>query len=150
MNVQEARLPHLAVARGAELVWAGRDTAIGEWLLGIAGFRASTLCFGLLTSFFFGVVSALVVFPKDRSRQPKPLLPATMIVVLLAPGLILPPAGKGEDWMDRLRKTNPLEARGTAEDVADAVLYLTSAKFVTGQVLFVDGGRHLKGSRYGN
>jgi hypothetical protein len=74
------------------LQWWG-DTVLGERLLGIAGFRASTLCFGLLTSFFFGVVSALVVFPKDRSRQPKPLLPATMIVVLLAPGLILQSMG---------------------------------------------------------
>jgi hypothetical protein len=65
------------------LVWWG-ETAIGEWLLGIAGFRASTLCFGLLTSLFFGVVAALMVFPKERARQPKPLLPAAMIVVLLA------------------------------------------------------------------
>lgn len=74
------------------VVWWG-DTAIGEWLRGTAGFRASTLCFGLLTSLFFGAAAALVVFPKERTRQVKPLLPAAMIFVLLAPGLILQSIG---------------------------------------------------------
>ena len=35
------------------------------------------------------------------------------------------------------------------DGVADAVLYLLRAEFVTGQVLFVDGGRHLRGNMYG-
>jgi hypothetical protein len=74
------------------LVWWG-ETAIGAWLLGTAGFSASTLCFGLLTSLFFGAVSALMVFPKDRARQPKPLLPAAMILVLLTPGLVMQSLG---------------------------------------------------------
>jgi NAD(P)-dependent dehydrogenase (short-subunit alcohol dehydrogenase family) len=33
---------------------------------------------------------------------------------------------------------------GSPEDVADAVLYLAGAKFVSGSTLFVDGGRLLK------
>jgi len=33
---------------------------------------------------------------------------------------------------------------GSAEDVAEAVLFLASADFVTGTSLFVDGGRHLQ------
>jgi pteridine reductase len=37
-----------------------------------------------------------------------------------------------------------LERVGSPEDVADAVLYLAGAKFVTGSTLFVDGGRLLK------
>nr|MBC8508651.1 dehydrogenase [Chloroflexota bacterium] len=31
---------------------------------------------------------------------------------------------------------------GTAEDVAEAVLYFVKAKYVTGEVLAVDGGEH--------
>lgn len=34
----------------------------------------------------------------------------------------------------------PLGRLGTAQDVADAAVYLASAGFVTGQVLGVDGG----------
>jgi 3-oxoacyl-[acyl-carrier protein] reductase len=34
----------------------------------------------------------------------------------------------------------PLGCMGEAEDVADAVAYLVNAKYVTGEVLRVDGG----------
>jgi pteridine reductase len=36
---------------------------------------------------------------------------------------------------------------GSPEDVAEAVLYLAGAGFVTGTSLFVDGGRHLQTAR---
>jgi NAD(P)-dependent dehydrogenase (short-subunit alcohol dehydrogenase family) len=88
----------------------------------------------------------LFTLTKDLAVEMAP----TLRVNAVAPGLILPPEGKGEDWIDRLKSTNPLGARGTAEDVADAVLYLAAAEFVTGQIVYVDGGRHLKGSRYGH
>lgn len=38
----------------------------------------------------------------------------------------------------------PLQQAGTPNDIAQAVLYLLSAAFVTGQVLFVDGGRQAR------
>jgi 3-oxoacyl-[acyl-carrier protein] reductase len=46
----------------------------------------------------------------------------------------LPPEGRGQEL--------PLRRGGTPEDIAGAVLYLVSddASFVTGQVLYVDGG----------
>jgi pteridine reductase len=62
----------------------------------------------------------------------------------VAPGLILPPPGEGEEYVERLARTLPLERRGTAEEVAEAVLYLVTSGFVTGQTIYVDGGRHLK------
>ena len=62
----------------------------------------------------------------------------------VAPGLILPPPGRDESYLDRLASTVPLRRRGSAADVTDAVLYLLRSEFVTGQVIFVDGGRHLK------
>jgi pteridine reductase len=61
----------------------------------------------------------------------------------VAPGLILPPAGKTMAYVERLAKKVPLGARGTPDDVAAAVLFLAKSPFVTGQTIFVDGGRHL-------
>ncbi len=69
----------------------------------------------------------------------------TMRINAVAPGLILPPEGKDETWLEGLKGTNPLQSYGNPKEIADAVLYLCQAGFVTGQTIFVDGGRHLKG-----
>ncbi len=61
----------------------------------------------------------------------------------VAPGLILPPNGKDESYLDGLSNTVPLKRHGSAADIAGAVLYLLKSGFVTGQVLYIDGGRHL-------
>ncbi len=66
----------------------------------------------------------------------------------VAPGLILPPQGKGTDYLEQLASSNPLKRYGGTEDIAQAVLYLLCAEFVTGQTLYVDGGRHLRGRMY--
>jgi pteridine reductase len=60
------------------------------------------------------------------------------------PGLILPPPGKDQSYIDRLTQTVPLERHGEPEDIAQAVVYLLQSDFVTGEVMNVDGGRHLK------
>jgi len=61
----------------------------------------------------------------------------------VAPGLILPPPGKDESYLEALKDTVPLKRHGDAEDIADAVLFLVKSDYVTGQVIYVDGGRHL-------
>jgi len=38
-------------------------------------------------------------------------------------------------------KLAPLRKTGQPSDIADAVVYLATAEFVTGHVLVVDGGR---------
>lgn len=63
----------------------------------------------------------------------------------VAPGLVLPPPGETEEYLDRVKGSVPLQKHGDEQDVAEAVVYLSSCTFTTGQVLFVDGGRHLKG-----
>lgn len=63
----------------------------------------------------------------------------------VAPGLILPPAGKGPEYLDSLAATVPLRRHGGPDDVIDAVLYLLKSTFVTGQIIYVDGGKHLLG-----
>jgi NAD(P)-dependent dehydrogenase (short-subunit alcohol dehydrogenase family) len=61
----------------------------------------------------------------------------------VAPGLILPPNGKDESYLDRLAENVPLKKHGGPGDIADAVLYLLRNDFVTGQIIYVDGGKHL-------
>jgi NAD(P)-dependent dehydrogenase (short-subunit alcohol dehydrogenase family) len=42
--------------------------------------------------------------------------------------------------MDELRARQPIGRLGTPEEVADAVLFLATAEFVTGTILTIDGG----------
>jgi len=66
----------------------------------------------------------------------------------VAPGLILPPEGKDESYLAALAHTNPLQRFGGPEDITDTVLFLLKSGFITGQVVFVDGGRHILGCMY--
>ena len=62
----------------------------------------------------------------------------------IAPGAVLLP----DDWTgadaDRLVRTTPLGRLGSPDDVAQAVLYLIDARYITGETLIVDGGRHVR------
>lgn len=61
----------------------------------------------------------------------------------VAPGLILPPPGKDQAYLDELAERVPLQTHGEPADVARAALYLAGEAFVTGQTIYVDGGQHL-------
>jgi NAD(P)-dependent dehydrogenase (short-subunit alcohol dehydrogenase family) len=61
----------------------------------------------------------------------------------VAPGLILPPPGKDESYLQNLVHTVPLQRHGGPQDIADAVAFLIESDFITGNVIYVDGGRHL-------
>ena len=63
----------------------------------------------------------------------------------IAPGAVLPPRGARPAYVRKLARANPMGCLGTPDDVVRALLYLIHAPFVTGQVLFVDGGYHLRG-----
>jgi hypothetical protein len=67
----------------------------------------------------------------------------------IAPGLILPPSGKGQDYLEERARTVPLQRHGSPRDIADAAVYLLKSDFVTGQVVYVDGGRHLMENDHG-
>ena len=62
----------------------------------------------------------------------------------VAPGVVLLPEGWSGDEAERLRSTTPLARLGAPEDVAQAVVYLLEAEYVTGEVIRVDGGRHIR------
>jgi NAD(P)-dependent dehydrogenase (short-subunit alcohol dehydrogenase family) len=76
------------------------------------------------------------------------LAPAVRVNAV-APGMILPPEGLDPARRARLAATNLLGRWGRPEDVARAVLFLSSNDFLTGQVLYVDGGGSVKESLFG-
>lgn len=62
----------------------------------------------------------------------------------IAPGVVLLPEGWDDGLGDRLAATTPLKRNGSPDDVVRALEYLLDAPFVTGEVLVVDGGRHVR------
>lgn len=63
----------------------------------------------------------------------------------VAPGTVLPPESMGADEQRILAERTLLGRLGTADDVANAVLYLLRAEFVTGVEILVDGGVAMSG-----
>lgn len=62
----------------------------------------------------------------------------------VAPGLVLAPDDMSAATTARFLHDVPLARSGTPDDVVLAVHYLVDAPYVTGTVLEVDGGRHLR------
>jgi len=60
----------------------------------------------------------------------------------IAPGTITMP-GDPAEWETDFVKAAPLRRTGAPSDIADAVLFLVHAEFMTGQILVLDGGRTL-------
>ena len=58
----------------------------------------------------------------------------------VAPGVIKTPM-HGAETHDFLAKLHPVGRMGETKDIVDAVLFLESAAFVTGEILHVDGGQ---------
>jgi hypothetical protein len=67
----------------------------------------------------------------------------------VAPGLVLPPIGKDISYLEKRKHTNPLERYGDVSQVTHAITFLIENTFINGQVIYVDGGRHLKNAVYG-
>lgn len=61
----------------------------------------------------------------------------------IAPGLILAPEGKKNDYLKRLAKQIPLQKAGNPNQIALTVQFLVESDYLTGQTIFVDGGENL-------
>jgi pteridine reductase len=71
----------------------------------------------------------------------KELAPGVRVNAIV-PGTITMP-GDPPQWEADFVQRAPLKKSGRPTDIADAVMYLVTAEFVTGHVLVVDGGRTL-------
>jgi pteridine reductase len=60
----------------------------------------------------------------------------------IAPGTVAMPDDPPQ-WEADFIKRAPLRRTGNPSDIADAVVFLVHAKFITGQILVLDGGRTL-------
>ena len=67
-----------------------------------------------------------------------------ILVNAVAPGPILAPPGTSEEEIAAVEKATPLGRWGGAAEIAKAVRFLVETDFVTGEVVRVDGGRHVK------
>jgi pteridine reductase len=103
----------------------------------------------------------VVSYDKDHAAyhiSKRALLTLTRILALelapkiavnaVAPGLILPSALQDETYLDKLAPTTPLQRHGSPADVVDAALFLLRSRFITGQIIYVDGGYHMRGHLY--
>jgi NAD(P)-dependent dehydrogenase (short-subunit alcohol dehydrogenase family) len=60
----------------------------------------------------------------------------------VAPGVVYTPLHR-DTPREVMESLSPLGRPSTVKDIADAVMYLTGAATVTGDILYVDGGAHL-------
>ncbi len=67
-----------------------------------------------------------------------------ILVNAVAPGPILAPPGTSDEEVAAVDKATPLGRWGGPAEIARAVRFLVDTDFVTGEVLRVDGGRHVK------
>lgn len=89
--------------------------------------------------------AALVHLTRVSAHELAPEVRVNCVV----PGAILPPPGiseSGEFWRKR-GDVVPLRRTGASGEVAEAVAFLVCNEFITGAVLPVDGGEHLKAPR---
>ncbi len=122
---QRAVRQMLAQGKGGHVVNV-TTTLVGQPVKGIASALASLTKGGL-----DAVTRSLAIEYADKGIR----------VNAVAPGVIETPMHKPETHAF-LAGLHPVGRMGTVQEVVDAVLYLESAGFVTGETLHVDGGAH--------
>ena len=82
---------------------------------------------------------AVIALTKALAQE---LGPSGIRVNCIAPGVIRTDmcASVAEDVLESMAQDTPVGRNGTPQDVAQAMVYLADAEFVTGQVLPVNGG----------
>lgn len=126
------KAPFFCAQAASPLLRRTRGTIVnfsdGGGLLGWPGYMAHSISKA-------GVVMLTKVLAKALAPEVR--------VNAIAPGTITM-AGDPPEWEQDFVKVAPLKRSGTPADIADAVMFLVEARFMTGQVLVVDGGRSLE------
>ncbi len=61
----------------------------------------------------------------------------------IAPGAILPPPHADADHMDRILERIPLKRQGDVDHITGALAFLIENDYLTGQIIYADGGEQL-------
>lgn len=85
---------------------------------------------------------ALIAMTKALAQE---LAPSHIRVNCVAPGAVMTDMLNiyTPEILEAFRLSTPLELLGEPSDIVDAMVYLSQAKFVTGQVLSVNGGYYI-------
>lgn len=101
------------------------DTRITTYSNSHAAYTLSKVAFAHLTK-----MSALEFSPKIRVNG-------------IAPGAILPPEDQGEEYLTKIAKRTPMKIPGGIVPVLQSLDYILDNQYLTGQILFCDGGEQL-------
>jgi len=141
LSIQINSFAPLQIARSFAAAWRSRGASkylpniINILDCRIADFAAQHAGYHLAKRMLFDITLALA----------RELAPAIRVNAV-APGFILPSQDKDEPPAERLAALNLLQRACTPADVASAVLFLAQNAAITGQVIYVDAGRHLRRS----
>jgi len=83
--------------------------------------------------------AALIAMTKSLALALAPNIQVNAI----APGMILPPPGEDQSYLERKAGKIPAQRVGSPEEIAKALIFLLRSDFVTGDLIFVTGGEHL-------
>jgi NAD(P)-dependent dehydrogenase (short-subunit alcohol dehydrogenase family) len=83
--------------------------------------------------------AALIAMTKSLALALAPNIQVNAI----APGLILPPPGEDQSYLERKAGKIPAQRVGSSAEIAKALIFLLRSDFVTGELIFVTGGQHL-------
>jgi len=82
-------------------------------------------------------------FLEDFTRMSALHLSPGIRVNAIAPGIILPPRGKDAEYLRGLSESIPLKKTGAVNYIKSTVRYFVNNDFITGQIIYVDGGENL-------
>lgn len=66
----------------------------------------------------------------------------------IAPGVFLPPEGKDENYLKNILNLVPIKRKGEREELKKTLKFLIENQYLTGQIIYLDGGRHLGKALY--
>jgi NAD(P)-dependent dehydrogenase (short-subunit alcohol dehydrogenase family) len=123
--------------------YAGRHLTDGGALVSISSLNGRQPAIGM--SAYCSSKAGLSMLTQVAALE---LAPRGIRVNAVAPGFVHTPLTEGAaaipGVIEEYVENTPLGRAGTPEDIGDAVLFLTKAQWLTGEVLDLNGGAHMK------